>query len=85
MYNAWEVVPRSLQSDRSATITTVEEPADNSISSAKPTQLLAAIGTHLPHYLMYNLRLVLTVLVMLFSSFWLYALIQKTTSSYEES
>ncbi|HBU25652.1 MAG: hypothetical protein UX02_C0001G0212 [Candidatus Moranbacteria bacterium GW2011_GWC1_45_18] len=79
MLNAWDIVPRPLESDRSITVTTVEEPVTDIISSGKPTQLLAAIGTHLPHYVMYNLRLALTVLIMLFASFWLYSLIQKFT------
>ncbi|MDD5489063.1 MAG: hypothetical protein PHP25_00070 [Candidatus Moranbacteria bacterium] len=83
MFNTWDIVPRPLESDRSMTITTATAPVDNTISSAKPTQLLAAIGTHLPHYLMYNLRLALTLLVMLFASFWLYSLIQKFTSHEE--
>lgn len=85
MLNAWDIAPRPLESNRSVTIATNEAPADDTIGSAtKPTQLLAAIGTHLPHYIMFNLRLALTVLVMLFASFWLYALIQKFTG-YEES
>lgn len=84
MLSAWDIAPRSLESDRSVTITTIEEPTTDTTGLTKPTQLLAAIGTHLPHYVMYNLRLALTVLVMLFSSFWLYALIQKATI-YEES
>lgn len=85
MLNTWDIAPSPLESERSVTLVTVERPmADIINSDTKPTQLLAAIGTHLPHYLMYNLRLVLTVLVMFFASFWLYALIQKVTSYEEE-
>jgi len=86
MSKAWDIIPSPLESDHSVTITTIEKPMTDIISSnTKPTQLLAAIGTHLPHYLIYNLRLVLTVLVMFFTSFWLYALIQKVTGySYEK-
>lgn len=83
MLNAWGIAPRPLESDRGITITTVEEPAVDTTASNNPVQLLAAIGTHLPHYIMYNLRLALTLLIMLFLSFWLYALIQKT-ARYEE-
>lgn len=84
MFNAWDIVPRPLKSDRSVTITTIEEPLLDTTASNKPTQLLAAIGNHLPHYLMYNLRLALTALVMFFISFWFYALIQKIANYYYE-
>ncbi|OGI27731.1 MAG: hypothetical protein A2359_02730 [Candidatus Moranbacteria bacterium RIFOXYB1_FULL_43_19] len=83
MSSVWGIVPRPLESDRGITITTVEKPAVDATSLNSPTQLLAAVGTHLPHYVMYNLRLALTLLVMVFTSFWFYALIQKFTN-YEE-
>ncbi len=82
--SVWDFYPRLLESDRSVTITTVEEPASGTSAFSSPTQFLAAVGAHLPHYVMYNLRLALTVFVMFFASFWLYSFTQKIISHEEK-
>jgi len=76
--SAWNISPATLDGDTSLTITTTAPP-DNGVQGAmgNPQQILAAIGTHLPHYFMYILRLALTLLVMFFISVGFYALSSK--------
>jgi hypothetical protein len=75
--DAWGISPQTLEGENSVTITTVilEEGID--AVSTGPQQILAAIGTHLPHYFMYVLRLALTLAVMFFLSVGFYALSSK--------
>ena len=76
--SAWSISPATLDGDTSLTITTTA-PSDDGVQGAmgNPQQILAAIGTHLPHYSMYILRLALTLLVMFFLSAGFYALSSK--------
>ncbi|MDP1846046.1 MAG: hypothetical protein Q8L09_04925 [Candidatus Moranbacteria bacterium] len=75
--DAWGISPRTLEGENSVTITTVIlEPGIDGVV-AGPQQILAAIGTHLPHYFMYVLRLTLTLAVMFFLSVGFYALSSK--------
>jgi hypothetical protein len=74
---AWGISPQTLEGEGNVTITTViSEPGMNEVS-AGPQQILAAIGTHLPHYFMYILRLALTLAVMFFLSIGFYVLSSK--------
>jgi hypothetical protein len=87
LYSAWGVQPETLEADTSLDIETVadipiEENEDLS-ALANPKQVLAAIGTHLPEYAMYILRLALTLVVMFFASAFFYGLTQRI-SLYEE-
>jgi hypothetical protein len=74
----WGITPETLSADTTITIGTVDSKltAAAATQNNNPNQMLAAIGTHLPHYLMYNLRLALTILVMFFLSAGFYALSQ---------
>ena len=74
---AWGIYPETLKGETGATIATVAAKNEETAALGNPKQILAAIGTHLPHYLMYNLRLALTVLVMFFASAGFYALSQR--------
>jgi hypothetical protein len=77
-YTAWGVAPDTLSGESSVTIESVAAPQDSPISSStNPGQILAAIGTHLPHYFMYLLRIVLTVTVMFVLSAGLFGISQK--------
>ena len=73
----WGISPKSLTGENSIMVATVALPDDEEAMITHPGQILAAIGTHLPHYLMYNLRLALTLLVMFFVSAGFYAVSQK--------
>jgi hypothetical protein len=85
-YTAWGIAPNTLSGDSSASIETVAALAtDNTVGAANsPGQILAAIGTHLPHYFMYLLRLVLTMAVMFVVSAGFYGLTQRLNFSDEE-
>ncbi|HLM84407.1 MAG TPA: hypothetical protein VK254_04350 [Candidatus Bathyarchaeia archaeon] len=84
-YSAWGVVPDTLSGNSSISIQTLSAPTSDAISSSQnPGQLLAAIGTHLPHYFMYLLRLVLTMVVMFVASAGFYGLTQNLKLADEE-
>jgi hypothetical protein len=84
LYSAWGVQPSTLESNSSLDIETIAEVIEADTSTmANPKQILAAIGTHLPEYAMYILRLTLTLLVMFFSSVFFYGLTQRI-SLYEK-
>ena len=73
---AWGITPETLKSDASVTVATVASSSklESKSASMRPGQILAAMGTHLPHYFMYILRLSLTMLVMFFMSAGFYGL-----------
>ena len=73
----WGIAPQTLSADTNISVSTVLHKPSDVISQNSSQQILAAVGTHLPHYLMYNLRLALTILVMFFMSSVFYALSQK--------
>ena len=80
LYSAWGITPQTLIGDSSVTISTVSQPLDSGeLSASNPKQILAAVGTHLPQYLMYILRLALTILIMFFASVLFYGLTQRLT------
>ena len=84
-YSAWGVVPDTLSGDSSVSIETVNAPSGDVVGSANgPGQILAAIGTHLPHYFMYLLRLVLTMVVMFVASAGFYGLSQRLNFADDE-
>jgi hypothetical protein len=85
-YSAWGVVPDTLSGNSSVSIEAVNTaPSTDTVSSTNnPGQILAAIGTHLPHYFMYLLRLVLTMAVMFVISAGFYGLTQRLNFSDEE-
>lgn len=84
-YSAWGIAPDTLSGNSSVSIETVN--ADSTVvvgTIGGPGQILAAMGTHLPHYFMYLLRLVLTMLMMFVVSAGFYGLTQKLSLSDEE-
>ena len=84
-YTAWGVAPNTLSGDSSVSIESVSAPASDVVGSAQSSgQILAAIGTHLPHYFMYLLRLFLTMAVMFVVSAGFYGLSQKLSLFNEE-
>lgn len=85
LYSAWGVQPETLESESSIDLETIsgDFDEDDAMNPTDPRQILAAIGTHLPQYAMYILRLALTILVMFFSSVFFYGLTQRI-SLYEE-
>jgi hypothetical protein len=85
-YTAWGIAPDTLSGDSSVSIETVSAPTEinNTSASAGSGQILAAIGTHLPHYFMYLLRLALTMAVMFVVSAGFYGVSQKLNFSDEE-
>ncbi|MFH0930207.1 MAG: hypothetical protein V1814_03070 [Candidatus Moraniibacteriota bacterium] len=84
-YTTWGVAPNTLSGNSSINIETVApiESAEN-VGAASPGQILAAIGTHLPHYFMYLLRLVLTMAVMFIVSAGFYGVTQRLNFADEE-
>lgn len=85
-YTVWGVIPQALEGKTSATVATIAYSPyyEEEIGSKNPKQILAAIGTNLPHYFMYILRLALTMAIMFFTSFVLYGLTQKIGFKNEE-
>ncbi|MFA5926094.1 MAG: hypothetical protein WC831_04120 [Parcubacteria group bacterium] len=90
IYSTWGISPQTTEGDTSITLTTTKTAPGNdnddvwgTVGQGSTTQILAAVGTHLPHYIMYLLRLALTLIVMFFLSIGFYALTQKV-SLYEE-
>jgi hypothetical protein len=83
--SAWGIAPETLSGDTNISIVTKTPPdvIDNQTSMEKSKQILAAIGTNLPHYFAYLLRLVLTIFVMFFVSAVFYGVSQKI-SLYDE-
>jgi hypothetical protein len=75
---AWGINPDTLESSSSINVSTLSPSPSEALAPGNPGQILAAIGTHLPHYFMYLLRLALTIAVMFFLSAGLYGLTQKT-------
>jgi len=74
---AWGVFPEAISSESSISAVVVDSSVNEELTLANPQQILAAVGTHLPYYVMYNLRLALTILVMFFASAGFYVLSQK--------
>jgi len=86
LYSTWGITPKNLSDDSSASLEIVS-PAiegEDAVSAKTTGQILAAIGTHLPHYFMYLLRLVLTLAVMFVLSAGFYSVSQKLTFVDEE-
>jgi hypothetical protein len=84
LYSAWGLQPETLEGNTSIDIETVyATEGEETTNLTSPRQILAAIGTHLPEYVMYILRLALTILVMFFFSVFFYSLTQRI-SLYEE-
>jgi hypothetical protein len=85
-YTTWGVAPNTLSGESSVSIETVIAPATNdTVGAAAGTgQILAAIGTHLPHYFMYLLRLVLTMTVMFVVSAGFYGVSQRLNFADDE-
>jgi hypothetical protein len=84
IYSTWGITPGSLSDDSSISIETMS--SEDTVAAANtPGQILAATGTHLPHYFMYLLRLVLTMAVMFFVSSGFYGLSQRLSLSDEEN
>jgi hypothetical protein len=87
VYTAWGVAPNTLSGDSSVSIESVNATNDNEYlmtSVNAPGQILAAIGTHLPHYFMYLLRLVLTMAVMFIVSAGFYGVSQRLNFADDE-
>jgi hypothetical protein len=85
VYTTWGVAPNTLSGDSSISIESVSPPASDIVGSAQsPGQILAAIGTHLPHYFMYLLRLVLTMTVMFVLSAGFYGVSQRLNFADDE-
>lgn len=83
-YSAWGIAPETLAGETSVSIESVDAAGDTIGSANNPGQILAAIGTHLPHYFMYLLRLALTMAVMFVVSAGFYGLTQKLNLANEE-
>jgi hypothetical protein len=79
IYNTWGVVPETVEGETSINLATTTENSEENgtYTMAGPGQILAAVGTHLPHYAMYVLRLFLTIFVMFFLSIGFYGLTQR--------
>ena len=85
VYTAWGVAPNTLSGDSSVSIESVSAPSGEVVGATNnPGQILAAIGTHLPHYFMYLLRLVLTMAVMFIISAGFYGVTQKLNFADDE-
>jgi len=87
VYTAWGVAPDTLSGESTVSIESVNATNDNEYlmtSANTPGQILAAIGTHLPHYFMYLLRLVLTMAVMFVLSAGFYGVTQKLNFADDE-
>jgi hypothetical protein len=84
---AWNLSPNTLESTASIDVSTVaaSATAPDQTSLGNSGQILAAIGTHLPHYFMYLLRLVLTISVMFAISAGFYGLTQKISLGGDEN
>jgi hypothetical protein len=84
-YSTWGVAPNTLSGNSSINIESVSAASGNVVGSVNtPGQILAAIGTHLPHYFMYLLRLVLTMAVMFVVSAGFYGLTQRLNLESDE-
>lgn len=84
-YSAWGIAPDTLTGESSVSIEAVNAPTGDVVGATNnPGQILAAIGTHLPHYFMYLLRLVLTMIVMFIVSAGFYGVTQKLNFSDEQ-
>ena len=77
--STWGISPNTLEGNTSAQIVTIPGGIEYGAESllTNPGQILAAVGTHLPHYFMYILRLVLTMLIMFFVNVGFYSLTQR--------
>lgn len=87
VYTAWGVAPNTLSGNSSVSIESVNAASDSEYlmtSANTPGQILAAIGTHLPHYFMYLLRLVLTMAVMFIVSAGFYGVTQRLNFTVDE-
>jgi len=81
---AWGVTPETIESTASIDASTITAEDTTSAAPGDTGQILAAIGTHLPHYFMYLLRLALTMAVMFVVSAGFYGLTQRLSLSDEE-
>ncbi|MDI6778474.1 MAG: hypothetical protein QMD77_04800 [Patescibacteria group bacterium] len=79
LLSAWDITPETLNGETDVSITTKTPMITNGDETGmmRSKQILAAIGTNLPHYVMYLLRLVLTILVMFFVSAVFYGISQR--------
>ena len=86
LYSAWGVTPRALDGSGSIAFSTTAAASSTTdeTSLGNPGQILAAIGTHLPHYFMYLLRLVLTMAVMFVVSAGFYGVSQRLNFADDE-
>lgn len=86
LFSAWNIVPETLSGETTVSVTTKTPTASigEETGIALPKQVLAAIGTNLPHYFMYILRILLTMLVMFFTSAVFYGLSQGISLSDEK-
>ncbi len=77
-YHTWDIAPETLSGDASISIEAVTAASSDELSAGNGVgQILAAVGTHLPHYFMYLLRLALTMVVMFVASSIFYGLTQR--------
>ncbi|MCX6762738.1 MAG: hypothetical protein NT093_03065 [Candidatus Moranbacteria bacterium] len=84
-YTAWGVAPNTLSGESTVSIESVNATSADIVGSANSSgQILAAIGTHLPHYFMYLLRLVLTMAVMFIVSAGFYGVTQRLNFAEDE-
>jgi hypothetical protein len=74
---AWGISPDTLESSYAIDLNSIALSSVGESASANPGQFLAAVGTHLPHYFMYLLRLVLTLVVMSVVSAGFFSLTQR--------
>lgn len=74
---AWGIRPDTLESHYSVDLASIAISSVGDESAlANPLRILAAVGTHIPHYLLYILRLALTLAVMFVASAGFYSLTQ---------
>ena len=85
IYSTWGITPENLSDDSSVSIESVAIEGDEDLSANTTGQILAAIGTHLPHYFMYLLRLVLTMAVMFVVSAGFYGVSQRLKFADDEN
>jgi hypothetical protein len=83
LFSAWGIAPENLEGGASSDVFMVYQYPEEESAGVKPRQILAAIGTNLPHHFAYVLRLALTILVMFFASSAIYGLTGKI-GLYEE-
>jgi hypothetical protein len=87
IYSTWGITSENLADDASASLEIISPAieSEEDVSANTAGQILAAIGTHLPHYFMYLLRLALTMAVMLVLSAGFYGVSQRLSLSDDEN